>query len=69
MILSEIMRASIGMNLAYCNPVKKSSTTPIVPQGTSMGATDDNSTGKEQETSAGNTTTPIVPQGTSMGNR
>ena len=25
MILSEIMRASIGMNLAYCNPVKKSS--------------------------------------------
>ena len=42
-------------------------TTPIVPQGTSIGATDDNSTGKEQETSAGNVTTPIVPQGTSMG--
>jgi hypothetical protein len=41
-------------------------TTPIAPQGTSLGATGDNSTTTEPETSAGNITTPIAPQGTSL---
>jgi hypothetical protein len=42
-------------------------TTPIAPQGTSLGVTGDNSTTTEPETSAGNITTPIAPQGTSLG--
>jgi hypothetical protein len=42
-------------------------TTPIAPQGTSLGATGDNSTTTEPETSSGNITTPIAPQGTSLG--
>jgi hypothetical protein len=42
-------------------------TTPIAPQGTSLGATDDNATMTEPETSSGNVTTPIAPQGTSLG--
>ena len=42
-------------------------TTPIAPQGTSLGATGDNSTTTEPETSDGNITTPIAPQGTSLG--
>jgi hypothetical protein len=42
-------------------------TTPIAPQGTSLGATGDNSTTTEPETSASNITTPIAPQGTSLG--
>jgi hypothetical protein len=62
---------ALGLMTILGNPVAAQSagniTTPIVPQGASIGATDDNSTGKEQETSAGNITTPIVPQGTSIG--
>jgi hypothetical protein len=42
-------------------------TTPIAPQGTSLGATGDNATTTEPETSSGNITTPIAPQGTSLG--
>ncbi len=42
-------------------------TTPIAPQGTSLGATGDNTTTTEPETSSGNVTTPIAPQGTSLG--
>jgi hypothetical protein len=42
-------------------------TTPIAPQGTSLGATGDNATTTEPETSSGNVTTPIAPQGTSLG--
>ncbi len=36
-------------------------TTPIAPQGTSLGATGDNATTTEPETSAGDVTEPIVP--------
>jgi hypothetical protein len=42
-------------------------TAPIAPQGASLGATGDNSTVTEPETSAGNITAPIAPQGTSLG--
>src|ERR671914_283667 len=42
-------------------------TTPIAPQGTSLGATGDNSTTTEPETSSGNITPPIAPQATSLG--
>jgi hypothetical protein len=42
-------------------------TTPIAPQGTSLGATGENATTPEPETSSGNVTTPIAPQGTSLG--
>jgi hypothetical protein len=36
-------------------------TTPIAPQGTSLGATGDNATTTEPETSAGDVTEPIAP--------
>ena len=36
-------------------------TTPIAPQGTSLGATGDNATTPEPETSAGDVTEPIAP--------
>jgi hypothetical protein len=36
-------------------------TTPIAPQGASLGATGDNSTMTEPETSAGDVTEPIAP--------
>jgi hypothetical protein len=38
-------------------------TTPIAPQGTSLGATGDNSTTTEPETSAGKLTNTIAPLG------
>jgi hypothetical protein len=72
-ILITLSAFALGLMTILGKPVDAQSagniTTPIVPQGTSMGATDDNSTGNEQATSAGNITTPIVPQGTSMGNK
>ena len=68
-----LLAFALGLMTILGKPVAAQSagniTTPIVPQGTSIGSTDDDSTGKEQETSAGNITTPIVPQGTSMGNK
>jgi uncharacterized membrane protein YccF (DUF307 family) len=77
-ILSEIMRANIGMNLAYCNPVKKSSifvTLSILLLGIShirsafaLGLMTILGNPVAAQ-SAGNITTPIVPQGTSMGNK
>ena len=36
-------------------------TTPIAPQGTSLGATGDNSTTTEQETSAGDVSESVAP--------
>jgi hypothetical protein len=70
LILMILFTIACSLTLVFVNPgytqTAENITAPVVPQGTSIEETGNDSTENQSEAKAGNFTAPVVPQGTSI---